>query len=144
MKRISISEVSEKMNGIDIAILSTHSESGEIANRPMSNNGDVKYNGDSYFFTYEEALCVSDIERDPKVALSYSGKTGIFTGTGVYIAVEGRAELIRDKAAFQQHWTPDLDSWFDQGVETPNLVLIKVKAKRIKFWDHGDEGEAVL
>jgi general stress protein 26 len=62
------------MSGIDIAILSTHSENGEIANRPMSNNGDVKYNGDSYFFTYEEALCISDIERDPKVALSYSGK----------------------------------------------------------------------
>jgi general stress protein 26 len=40
--------------------------------------------------------------------------------------------------------TPDLDNWFDQGVATPNLVLIKVKAKRIKFWDDGDEGEAVL
>jgi general stress protein 26 len=144
MKRISISEISEKMSGIDIAILSTHSENGEIANRPMSSNGDVTYNGDSYFFTYEEALCVSDIERNPKVALGYSGKPGIFTGIGVFIAVEGRAELIRDKAAFQQHWVPDLDSWFDQGVETPNLVLIKVKAKRIKFWDDGDEGEAVF
>lgn len=31
------------MKGIDIAILSTHTENGEIANRPMSNNGDVAY-----------------------------------------------------------------------------------------------------
>jgi general stress protein 26 len=58
--------------------------------------------------------------------------------------VEGRAELIRDKAAFQHHWTSDLDEWFDNGVDTPNLVLIKLRAKRIKFWDGREEGEIVL
>jgi uncharacterized membrane-anchored protein len=31
-------------------------QNGEIADRPMSNNGDVKYNGESYFFTYEDTM----------------------------------------------------------------------------------------
>jgi hypothetical protein len=35
----SLEEISERMAGIDIAILSTHTEDGQIANRPMSNNG---------------------------------------------------------------------------------------------------------
>jgi general stress protein 26 len=144
MKRLSLAEIADRMKGIDIAILSTHTDGGEIANRPMSNNSDVAYNGDSYFFTHEKARCVSDIQHDPKVALSYSGKAGIFSGAGIYVAVEGKAELIRDPAAFQRHWTADLDRWFERGVDTPGLILIKVKARRITYWDGGEEGEIVL
>lgn len=140
----SLSDIAEKMRGIDIAILSTHTEGGQIANRPMSNNGDVNYDGDSYYFTFEEALTVRDIERDPSVALGFAGKSGIFTSNGLYIAIEGHAELIRDKQAFEAHWTPDLDEWFENGVDSPNLVLIKVHARRIKYWDGTDEGEVKL
>jgi hypothetical protein len=39
MSRKSLAEIAKQMAGIDIAILSTHAEGGEIANRPMSNNG---------------------------------------------------------------------------------------------------------
>jgi len=54
------------MAGIDIAILSTHAENGEIANRPISNNGDAACDGTSYYFTYEQASAVSDIQRNPQ------------------------------------------------------------------------------
>jgi general stress protein 26 len=51
---------------------------------------------------------VAVIQRTPKVALGISSEGGI--SDGIYVAVEGTAELIRDKAAFQQHWTSDFDS----------------------------------
>ena len=143
MAKKSVAEIAKQMAGIDIAILSTHAEGGEIANRPMSNNGDVSYNGTSYYFTYEQARAVSDIQRDPNVALGFSSDGGIFSD-GIYVAVEGTAELIRDKAAFQQHWTSDLDKWFDKGVDTPGIVLIKVKAKRATYWKGREEGEVEL
>ena len=60
------------------------------------------------------------------------------------MAVEGTAELIRDKTAFRRHWTSDLDKWFDNGVDTPGIVLIKVKAKRVTYWNGREEGEAQL
>ena len=144
MPNKTLSDIAEKMSGIDIAILSTHTEGGQIANRPMSNNGDVTYEGDSYYFTFADALTVRDIERDPKVALGFTGSSGIFTSSGLYIAVEGDAELIRDKATFKAHWTPDLDEWFEQGVDTPGVVLIKVHATRIKYWDGMEQGEVTL
>ncbi|MBR1208776.1 pyridoxamine 5'-phosphate oxidase family protein [Bradyrhizobium sp. AUGA SZCCT0051] len=131
------------MAGIDIAILSTHAENGEIANRPMSNNGDVAYDGTSYYFSYEQARAISDIERNPKVALGFSSEAGLFS-QGIYVAVEGAAELIRDKAVFRQHWTSDLDKWFANGVDTPGIVLIKVKANRATYWKGREEGESVL
>jgi general stress protein 26 len=109
----------------------------------MSNNGDVSYNGTSYYFTYEQARAVADIQRNPKVALGFSSKGGIFSD-GIYVAVEGTAELIRDKAAFQQHWTSDLDNWFEKGVNTLGIVLIKVKATRATYWKGREEGEVGL
>ena len=36
------------------------------------------------------------------------------------MAVEGTAELIREKSAFQEHWTSDLDEWF----EAPDIDII--------------------
>src|ERR1700733_13014508 len=129
MTKKPLADIADEMAGIDIAILSTHTENGQIANRPMSNNGDVQFDGTSYYFTFEQARTVADIEADPKVALGFTGQGGIFSDA-IYVAVEGIAELIRDKAAFRAHWTSDLDRWFDEGIDTPNIVLIKVKATR--------------
>jgi general stress protein 26 len=139
----NLADIADEMAGIDIAILSTHTDNGEIANRPMSNNGDVSYDGTSYYFTYERARAVADIQQNPKVALGFSSEGGIFSD-GIYVAVEGTAELIRDKAAFQQHWTSDLDNWFENGVNTPGIVLIMVKAKRATYWKGREEGEVEL
>ncbi len=141
MSQQSLTDLAAKMRGIDIAILSTKTENGQIASRPMSNNGDVEYDGDSYYFTYEQARTVRDIERDPEVSLAFSSKPGLLGGGGLYVAVEGKARLIRDKAAFKDHWTPDLEVWFERGVDTPGLVLIKFEAERIKFWDGNEDGE---
>jgi general stress protein 26 len=143
MSKKSIAEIAKGMAGIDIAILSTHTENGEIANRPMSNNGDVAYDGTSYYFTDERTRVVADIQRNPKVALGFSSASGLFSD-GLYVAVEGVAELIRDKVAFQQHWTSDLNKWFDKGAETPGLVLIKVKATRATYWKGREEGQVEL
>ena len=143
MTKKTLSEIAKDMAGIDIAILSTHTENGEIANRPMSNNGDVTYDGTSYYFTYEQARVVADIAKNPKVALGFSSEGGIFSD-GMYVAVEGDAELIRDKAAFNKHWTTDLDEWFDRGADTPGVVLIKIRAKRVTYWKGREEGEVTL
>ncbi|WP_061936910.1 pyridoxamine 5'-phosphate oxidase family protein [Aureimonas sp. AU22] len=141
MADMTLKDISDAMADIDFCMLSTRTEGGDIAARPMSNNGDVAYEGDSWFFTYEEARTVSDIERDPKVGLGFQGKKGLLGKPPIFISVEGRAELIRDKAAFEAHWTKDLEYWFKDGVDTPNLVLIKVHASRIHFWNGEDEGE---
>jgi general stress protein 26 len=106
-------------------------------------NGDVSYDGTSYYFTYEQARAVADIQRNPKVALGFSSEGGIFSG-GIYVAVKGTTELIRDKATFQQHWTSDLDNWFENCVNTPGIVLIMVKAKRATYWKGREEGEVEL
>lgn len=135
MSNKTLADIAEKMRDIDITMLSTHTDGGAIAARPMSNNRDVEYDGDSYYFTSDDTRMVDDIERDPRVGLSFQGRKGFA------VAVEGQAELIREKASFQDHWTDDLDQWFEDGVDTEGLVMIKVRADRVHYWDGEDNGE---
>lgn len=144
MAEMTLDEVVEKMRDIDFTTLFTKTEAGALAGRPMSNNGDVDYDGSSFFFAQEDARAVSEIARDPNVGLSLQGTSGILGQRPFFATVEGKAQLIRDKAAFEARWTSDLDRWFPSGVDTPGLVLIKVAAQRLHWWNGEDDGELVL
>jgi general stress protein 26 len=134
----SLSDLSDKMREIDIAMLMTRTDGGAIAGRPMSNNGDVEYDGDSYYFTMSDARMVADIEADPTMSLAFQGDDMFM------VAVQGKGEIVRDKAAFEDHWNPDLDDWFEDGVDTEGLVMIKVSAERVHYWDGEENGEVKL
>ena len=75
------------MRDIDIAMLSIHTEGGQIASRPMSNNADVDYDGDSYYFTWDQSRMVTDIRTNPKVALAFQNRKFF------QVAVEGHVKL---------------------------------------------------
>ena len=144
MADLRLDDISEKMRDIDFAVLSTRTEEGAIAARPMSNNRQVDFDGDSYFFTLDSTRTVGDIRRDPQVGLNYQGKSGALGLKPFFITLEGRAELVQDKARFAEHWTKDLDAWFKEGIDTPGLTLIKVNATRLHYWDGYDEAEIPL
>ncbi|WP_150290514.1 pyridoxamine 5'-phosphate oxidase family protein [Sphingobium estronivorans] len=144
MMQLTLASLAEKMKDIDFAMLSTHADGGQIGARPMSNNQDVAYGGDSFYFTTEDTLMVKDIERDPRVGLSFQGRTGLLKQHPLFIAVEGRADLIRDREEFEAHWNSDLQGWFQEGPDTPGLVMIKVHAERAHMWDGENEAELEL
>jgi general stress protein 26 len=141
MADLKLADLSKKMKDIDFAMLSTHTEGGQIAARPMSNNREVEYDGDSFYFAWEQSRIVSDIQREPKVALSFQENNKGSDKPPMMIAVEGQAEVIRDKGAFKKHWTPDLDRWFDNGIDSSGIVMIKVHATRIHYWNGQQQGE---
>lgn len=144
MPHKTLHDLSKAMGKIDFAMLTTRTEGGQLATRPMSNNGEVEWTGESYYFSDGSARTVADVERDPHVALSFQGRAGLLGARPLFVAVEGEASLIRDKAAFAEHWTPDIERWFPQGVDTPGLTLIRVRAVRVHYWDGEDEGEVAV
>lgn len=141
---MTLKALAEKMRDIDFAMLATHTSGGAIGARPMSNNREVDYDGDAWFFAEDSTRMVRDIESDPQVSLSYQGKSGLLGFRPFFVAVEGHAALIRDRAAFAEHWTKGLERWWPDGIETPGLVLIRVTGDRAHYWDGEDEGELIL
>jgi general stress protein 26 len=140
----TLSDLAEAMRDIDFAMLNTRTTGGAIGARPMSNNRDVAFDGDSWFFSDETTRMVADIEADAQVGLSFQGKAGMLGLRPFFVAIEGRAELIRDRTQFEAHWTEDLERWWPDGAATPGLVLIRVHAERAHYWDGEDEGEVSL
>ncbi|WP_284506690.1 pyridoxamine 5'-phosphate oxidase family protein [Caballeronia sp. GAWG1-5s-s] len=144
MSELTLNDLATRMAEIDFAMLSTRSLNGKIAARPMSNNRDVKFDGDSYYFTLEKTHMVQEIEADPVVALTFTGSSKPDGAPPFFVAAEGRAELIREKPAMKSHWNEDIEKWFAEGFQTPGIVLIKVSAERIHYWAGEDEGELTL
>lgn len=141
MSNLSLHDLSKKMVKLDFTMMGTRSSNGTMTARPMSNNGDVEYRGDSYFFAYENSRKIGDLRADPHVILSYTGAAGMLGGPPLFVTVEGNAALIQDKVAFADHWTKDLDRYFPEGIDTPGIIMIRVDAKAIRYWDGSDEGE---
>jgi len=135
MANWKLQDVSKKMKELDICLLSSQTDEGEINARPMSNNGDVEYDGNSFFFSSEDSHVVKEIEENSHVSLSFNGKKDL------YIAVIGEAELVRDRDEMKEHWNKDLEKWFEDGLDTPGIVMIHVAASRIRYWEGKDQGE---
>jgi general stress protein 26 len=59
----ALKEMSKTMAEIDFAMLTTRTDGGQLATRQMSNNGEVEYDGDSFYFSWDSAGPVNDIGR---------------------------------------------------------------------------------
>jgi general stress protein 26 len=126
--------VAELLAKLDICMLTTRAGDGALHGRPMSNNGDVEFDGDSWFFARDDSRKVVEIEATPTVELAF-----IDTANGVWINVEGSATIVRDDVERKREmWHDALDRWFEDGPEDPEVVLIKVEAAHIDAWS-GEE-----
>ncbi|MDV6332719.1 pyridoxamine 5'-phosphate oxidase family protein [Asticcacaulis sp. 201] len=139
MSQLTLKDIAEHVKHIDICMMTSKTSDGGLESRPMSNNKDVEYDGDSYFFANDTASAVREIENNPEVNLAYSRLPGLLSKP-FFLSVSGRAQLIRDRALMEQHWVPDLEAWFKDGLDTPGIVLIAVKAYALKYWDGSFEG----
>ncbi|AJC83739.1 UNVERIFIED_ORG: general stress protein 26 [Rhizobium etli] len=144
MASMTLEDLSSHLKKIDFCMFSTNAGSGRISSRPMSNNGDVEYDGDSWFFSYEETRKIAEIESNRDVSLTFTAPPSLLGKPGIFIAIEGVASLVRERAAFEEHWVADLKRWFPEGIDTPGIVLIKVSASSIQYWDGEDNGEVTL
>jgi len=135
MATLTLNGIARHLRKLDICMMVTQSPRGVLNSRPMSNNGDVSYKGDSYFFTYEGSKKIKDITANPQVSLNFEGEKEM------YISITGKAKLIRNRAQLEEHWLDSLKQWFKQGLDTPGIVLIHVKGSKLSYWQKNKQGE---
>ncbi len=135
MKKASLKTISQKMKDLDFCMMITSDGRNVSHSRPMSNNGKVEYDGDSWFFTYDDSNKVRQIESDHQVSLVYQ------TDDLLFIECYGVGTVVKDKEVLKEKWIDDLQQWFPEGLETPGICLIKVTSKRVSFWHKEEEGE---
>lgn len=137
--KATLKSIAKMMKGIDLCMLTTSDARGASSSRPMSNNGDVDYDGKSYFFTKNDSRMVREIKKNAKVSLQFADHRVLRRKS--FISVNGKATLITDRAEMEPHWNKDLEIWFKDGLDTKGITMIEVAADHIKYWSGGDEGE---
>ena len=128
--------VGDAMANIDICMMQTVGEHG-VNTRPMSNNGEVQYDGDNWFFARRDSTKVGEILADERVHLTFADNEG-----ASFISVWGSGEIVDDVDLKRKLWQKSLELWFENGPEDPEVTLIKVRANKIQTW--GSLGDHVL
>ena len=57
------------------------------------------------------------------------------TGDSEFLSVFGTATIVLDMAKKRELWTPLAKAWFPNGVEDPDLTVLKVKPMQSYYWD---------
>lgn len=135
----TIKEVAKLMRDLDFCMLTTRSSDGRLHARPMSNNGEVEFDGDVWFFSAADTRKIEEIEADSSVHLGY-----VDVENFRFISMTGEAEIIRDLDKKQELWIEDLERWFTEGPEDEDVVLIKVSPSVIEYWNGEEQGELTL
>ena len=125
-----LQKIRELIKDIDFCMLTTVDESGDLRSRPMSSNGDVDDDGDIWFFTNASSHKVTEIEKLPRVNVSFADPDN-----QRYISVSGTAQLVRDRAKIDELWKPEFKMWFPEGKDDPEIALLRVSLEKAEYWD---------
>lgn len=135
--RKGVSDVAALMRELDLCMLTTRASDGSLHTRPMSNNGEVEFDGDLWFFADRESRKVREIEKEPRVSVSFAEAE-----RGLWLALQGTASIVTDIDRKRALWLEELEQWFENGPDDDQVVLIKVSAERAERW--GSEGDGVI
>ena len=120
----------ELIKGIDIAMFTTIGERGFPVSRPLSTQ-QAEFDGKQlWFFVRGNSPKAGEIARNPKVNVAYASKD-----RNAYLSVAGHADLVRNRAKIRALWNDVLKVWFRQGLDDPELALIRVRVHTIEFWE---------
>lgn len=124
-----IQKINELIKDIKIAMLTTLDQDGQLHSRPMGNQNS-EFDGDLWFFTSKSSGKVHAIETDSHVNLAYSNPKD-----QSYISLAGTASIVEDREKMKQLWSPFIKAWFPEGLEDPDLTLLKVEVQSAQYWE---------
>lgn len=130
-----VQKIRELLEDFDTAMLVTHGDEFARA-RPMAIAA-VEPNCNVWFFTARSSPKVHEIQDDQSVLIVCQGERGR------YVTLNGRAELVADRAKARQLWSDSIKTWFPDGLDDPELLLICVHADGAEYW-RSHEGPALL
>jgi general stress protein 26 len=125
----SIQKLGELLKDIKFAMFTTIDLDGSLYSRPMASQHQ-EFDGDLWFFSNRSSGKIRSIEKDQHVNLAYASPDD-----SRYVSVSGRAEIVKDHAKMEELWNPMFKAWFPEGLEDPELTLIRVRVESAEYWD---------
>jgi general stress protein 26 len=128
MANDAIGKIRELVEGVEFAMLTTVCRDGSLHSRPMAAQK-TAFDGDLWFFTKASSHKVDEVGGDRHVNVAYAAPDD------KWISLAGTATLSRDKAKMRELWTPELGAYFPEGLDDPDIALLKVSVESGEYWE---------
>jgi len=125
----ALEKINKMMRAAHICMLTTMSPDGHHVSRPMGLQ-EAEFDGDLWFFTYDDDDKVADIRHNRQVNVSFSDSK-----RQSWVSLSGPADLVHDRAKAEELWSALLKAYFPDGLETPGLALLRVHGETVRYWD---------
>lgn len=125
----AIKKLNELIKDIKFAMLTTVDEEGYLRSRPMATQKE-EFDGTLWFFTDLQSSKSHEIDHEHQVNVTYAEPSD-----QRYVSLSGLGRIVRDKERAKQLWTPMLKAFFPQGLDDPNLALLKIDIHKAEYWD---------
>lgn len=99
----ALARVADLVEDIDIAMLTTTDDHGNLVSRPMSTR-QMDDAGNIWFFTAEDTEKVEEAQRHHDVGLAYCDAKGMR-----YVSVAGTAEVVHDRTKMEELYSTSLE-----------------------------------
>lgn len=124
-----VERVAELVDRARISMFTTMTDSGKHVSRPMAVQ-DVEFDGDLWFFCYDDSPKAQQIRMNPEVNISFANDK-----QSEWTSLSGWAEIVHDRQQAERLWSAPLKVWFPDGLDTDGLSLIKVHVDSAEYWD---------
>lgn len=128
-RREEMQKISAMINEVRFGMMTTIAPDGTLRSRPMTTQ-EVEFDGDLWFFVGADTDAATESQGERQVNVSFADP-----GKQSYVSLSGTARLVRDRRKMEEHWNPVYKAWFPQGLDDPNLALLKVSATGAEYWD---------
>ena len=128
-QEINIRKLAAMIRGIGVAMLTTLGPDGILRSRPMVSQ-EADFDGTLWFFTKVSSGKTREIRQNPRVNASY-----VSTEEHHYVSLTGHARVVQDREKMQELWSPVYRAWFPQGLDDPELALLRVDVEQAEYWD---------
>ena len=132
----AIEKIRELAKSARICMFGTLPDEFPLSVRPMAVQ-DVDDAGNIFFLSARSSFKNQHIAQDPRVQLVFSN-----SGDSEYLSIVGRATVSDDRAMREKYWTPIAKAWIHEGVDDPELTIIKVAVTSGYYWDT-EHGKAI-
>jgi general stress protein 26 len=135
----NIGKFIEMVKDARICMLITRENDVEnLSGRPMSITK-IEDDGSIWFFSKQSSYKIDEIEESKKVAIAITDESN-----NNYLMINGDATLIDNKIKMKELWSATLKVWFPEGLEDPDMILIKVIPNEVHYWDGSSSKMVVL
>lgn len=129
MKTLDAGWLADLVGTLRYAMLTTCGAQGELVSRPLQT---LSCDADStlWFFTSAASGKVQELERDPRVNLTYADPA-----QKIFVSIAGEGQVLHDEVRARALWRLEQTIFFPHGPTDPDLRILKVRPHAARYWD---------